>query len=210
MKYFIVFLMLIILSMYAAIDAQIDQHAEMKNVITDLKTSLSMANNVVTILEDFRRPPENYSYINPVHNEDYKQLTSPFGLREIPHQIYTGGAIERKHDGLDLSGTWRARILSVADGEVIDNYYPPGNRWEGHPVLGGMIRIQHTDGRISVYGHLSANYVNETDKRFVTAGQVIGRMGNSGISTGQHLHFELWENGEALQPLKYINIGDKK
>jgi murein DD-endopeptidase MepM/ murein hydrolase activator NlpD len=119
--------------------------------------------------------------------------------------IYTGGAVNRDHKGIDISGTWRARILAIADGVVIDNYYPPDDKWKGHPVYGGMIRVLHADGRIVLYAHLSATYVNETTKRFVTQGQVIGRMGNTGISAGQHLHIEIHEpSGTELQPLKYI------
>ena len=143
-------------------------------------------------------------YINPVHPEDSIHNTAGFGLGNIPRGVYTGGALTRIHKGLDQAGVWHARIVAVADGEVMDNYYPPGNGWKGHTIYGGMIRIKHDDGRISVYAHLSATYINETDKRFVKQGQVIGRMGNTGLSAGQHLHFELWEDGQPLQPLKYI------
>ena len=144
-------------------------------------------------------------YINPISKEDYDRLTSAKGYR-ILHNPFTGGDRDSEHSGIDLVGTWHSRVVAVADGEVIDHYHPPDRKWHGHPVLGGMIRIQHNDGRISVYGHLSSTYVNETTKRFVKQGQIIGRTGETGMAYGEHLHFELWENGELLNPLKYIDV----
>ncbi len=144
-------------------------------------------------------------YPNPIYLEDYDKPTSARGYR-ILHNPFTGGNKDSDHSGIDLVGTWHARVISVADGIVLDNFHPPGGKWQGHPVLGGMIRILHDDGRISVYGHLSATYVNETTKRFVKKGQIIGRTGETGLAYGEHLHFELWEDGRLLNPLKYVDV----
>lgn len=168
-------------------------------------------------------------YINPIHTEDYDRLTSAYGHRLL-HNPFTGGNENSEHTGIDLVGTWHSRVVAIADGIVIDNYYPPGNGWKGHPILGGAIRLQHqsfipyifytgaslthiptgnNNGHMSVYGHLSVTYVNETDKRFVKQGQIIGRTGDTGMAYGEHLHFEIWDNGKTVNPLQYIDVTGK-
>ena len=174
------------------------------DIAGEYRAELSQSNRVVSYLENRYTPPASYPYINPVHIDDFKKLTSPYGLREIPRAIYTGGAVNRDHAGIDISGTWRARILAIADGEVIDKWFPPVDGKGGHPIYGGMIRVLQDDGRIVLYAHLSATYVNETDNRFIKQGQVIGRMGNTGISAGQHLHIEVHGPDGEEQPLKLI------
>lgn len=148
-----------------------------------------------------------HPYLCPIHQDDYKYMSSPFGLRTIPSGIYTGGSPTYEHQGIDLTGTKHARVIAVADGEVIDRWYvPDGRRRTGHPLYGGMIRIKHADNMESVYAHLSVIYVNEINKRFVKQGQVIGRIGETGLTDGEHLHFEIRKNGISVQPLKYIDI----
>lgn len=148
-----------------------------------------------------------YPYISPIHEDDYKHLSSPYGLRKIPSGIYTGGSPTREHPGIDLVGTRHARVVAVADGEVIARWYvPDGRQRTGHPIYGGMIKIKHADGIETLSAHLSKIFVNETNKRFITAGQVIGRIGETGLTAGEHLHFEIRKNGIPVQPLKYVDI----
>lgn len=147
-----------------------------------------------------------YPYLRPIHREDYKYMSSPFGLRTIPSGIYTGGSLTREHQGIDITGTKHARVIAIADGKVIEHWPGPDGYWSGHSFYGGMIKIRHADNVESLYAHLSATYVNETTKCFVKAGQVIGRIGETGLTDGEHLHFEIRKNGIPVQPLKYINL----
>jgi murein DD-endopeptidase MepM/ murein hydrolase activator NlpD len=146
---------------------------------------------------------ERAQYRYPIHPADYVMPTSPFGERESPW----GGQLA-EHQGVDLLGVWRARIVAVADGVVVEHWVPPGGRWKGHPVYGGMVRIRHDDGNESLYAHLSESYVHEKDPQGrpfrVAAGQVIGRQGNTGRSQGDHLHFELVVAGEQVNPLLWV------
>ncbi len=166
--------------------------------------------NPVTIYIEKEIPsfyiPENYGYINPIHKDDYLRLSSPYGIRNIPKGIYTGGSLTREHPSLDLYGTWRARIVAVKDGIVIDKWYVPDEEKgrEGHDTFGGWVRILHPDGSISESAHLSAIYVKEGD--IVEQRETIGRQGNTGLSAGPHLHFSLLRNGVHVNPLKYIRI----
>ncbi len=120
-----------------------------------------------------------------------------------------GGEDIKQHNGVDLVGTWHGRVVAVASGKVIEKWYvPDGNKRIGHPVFGGYVRILHDDGFVSGYGHLSSIYVHEGQR--VKAGQVIGRIGSTGKSTGEHLHFSIQDSdGNFLQPLKYINIEEE-
>ena len=65
-----------------------------------------------------------------------------------------------------------------------------------------MILIQHEDGMMTRYGHLKSIYVNTGD--YVTGGQIIGAMGSTGISTGNHLHFEIIIDNVNINPYNYI------
>lgn len=137
----------------------------------------------------------------PVHEEDFIRYTSPFGLRKSP---FLG--LEVLHKGIDFATIWRAQVVSVADGVVIEHWPPPGTVindifFRGHPTYGGMIKIDHGDF-ISLYAHLSSTRIITGQK--VQSGEVIGRVGNTGLSTGHHLHFEIIVNDKNVNPLLYI------
>jgi len=134
----------------------------------------------------------------PIHSEDYIALSSAFGKRSLDE---TGGYGDEFHNGVDLYGTYNARIVSVADGTVVEHWPPPNGYFRGHPILGGYVVIQH-DGALSRYAHLSKTYVHEGDS--VLAGQVIGRQGKTGKTASPHLHFELSIAGELVNPLRYL------
>ena len=144
---------------------------------------------------------EHAQYRYPIHPEDYVMPTSPYGERESPW----GGQLA-EHQGVDLLGVWRARIVAVADGVVVEHWVPPGGRWKGHPIYVGMLRIRHDDGNESLYAHLSETYVHEGYR--VKAGQVIGRQGDTGRSLGEHLHFELIVAGKQINPLLWVGEAD--
>ncbi len=158
------------------------------------------------IQEKTRKLHDDPVYGWPIAEEDFDRISSVFGYRLLLNP-FTGGSKSSNHKGVDLVGTHHARVIAVSDGVVIENYPPPNGFFKGHPLLGGMIKIKHTDGTYSVYGHLSASYVSEYgSKRFVKRGQVIGRTGDTGQSYGEHLHFELHDkNDVSIQPLFYID-----
>jgi murein DD-endopeptidase MepM/ murein hydrolase activator NlpD len=143
------------------------------------------------------------SYTWPIAEADYIGLSSPYGERD-PKSI--GGYGDEFHDGVDMYGTWKARIYAIDKGKVVDHWIPPNEYYRGHKVLGGTIIIQHPNGVKSVYGHLSETFVHERDR--VKAGDLIGRQGNTGTWKGReypaHLHFELYINKEQVNPLKYF------
>jgi len=114
-------------------------------------------------------------------------LSSDTGYRTDP----MGGGEDRLHKGVDLTAPRGTKIVAILDGVVVEHWPAPDGYWEGHPVFGGYIVIEH-HGFYSLYGHLSETFVHQGD--VVAAGQVIGIIGNTGISTGRHLHFEVIVN----------------
>lgn len=143
------------------------------------------------------------TYVFPVAPDDYLEKTSPFGTRISPII-----GIERKHYGLDIAAVWRAEIVAVADGVIVDHYppkgtpHPNGGYFSGHDIYGGYVEIRHDDGAVTKYGHMHST--RAMIGRRVTAGTVIGRQGNTGLATGDHLHFEMLIDGEPVNPLLYL------
>lgn len=101
-------------------------------------------------------------------------FTSGYGMR--------WGAL---HAGIDIANAVGTPIYSVMSGTVINSGPASG--------YGQWIRVQHDDGSMAVYGHMSALYVSAGER--VSAGQTIAGMGSEGFSTGSHLHFEIHPAG---------------
>jgi murein DD-endopeptidase MepM/ murein hydrolase activator NlpD len=98
------------------------------------------------------------------------------------------------HEGLDISVAIGTVVTAPADGVVVF-----ANRDSGY---GRLIKINHGYGYTTLYGHLEKFLVKEGAK--VTRGQPIGKVGMSGRTTGPHLHYEVWKDGEKQNPLHYI------
>lgn len=105
--------------------------------------------------------------------------------------------ITRQHYGVDIVAEGKTSIHSILDGTV--------TLTEWSLETGNVIQIQHAGNLISVYKHNSKLIKKQGDR--VKAGDVIAIVGNSGeLSTGPHLHFELWHNGAPLNPEEYIDF----
>jgi murein DD-endopeptidase MepM/ murein hydrolase activator NlpD len=119
-------------------------------------------------------------------------LTSPFGVRIDPFLH-----IPAMHTGIDFRGEVGDAIHATAAGTVTSA------GWSGG--YGKMVEIDHGNGLSTRYGHLSQIDVDVGDK--VRAGQIIGRMGSTGRSTGPHVHYETRIDSEAVDPQKFLNAG---
>jgi murein DD-endopeptidase MepM/ murein hydrolase activator NlpD len=103
--------------------------------------------------------------------------------------FYNGG-----HTGLDIANTYDIPIIAAQEGVV---YFV--ERVQGY---GNQIKLQHPNGWQTHYAHLNSFVVKAGD--YVRQGQLIGYMGNTGNSTGPHLHFELLINDQLVDPLPYL------
>jgi murein DD-endopeptidase MepM/ murein hydrolase activator NlpD len=113
-------------------------------------------------------------------------ITSYFGYRYHPILHFT-----RFHAGLDIGAGWGSPIVAAADGQVV------GAGWGGG--YGREVQIAHGGGVTSIYGHMSG--IVAQPGSYVRAGQLIGYVGSSGLSTGPHLHFEVRQGGQPVNPL---------
>ncbi len=104
-----------------------------------------------------------------------------------------GGA--RHHSGVDLKTVPKDKVLAAFEGVVVMSRPYAG--------YGNCIKIQHADGLATLYSHQYKNLVKEGD--FVHAGQVIGLTGRTGRATTEHLHFELFCQGQRLDPARLFN-----
>lgn len=108
-------------------------------------------------------------------------------------QEYVAGNVARgiqPHLGLDIAGSETTPVLAAGAGTVA--------RTGTDDYLGNFVEIQHGLGYLTVYGHCSRLAVGPGAR--VEAGQVIGYMGRTGRATATHLHFEVWQQGEAVDP----------
>jgi murein DD-endopeptidase MepM/ murein hydrolase activator NlpD len=116
-------------------------------------------------------------------------MTDGFGRRRDP---FTGR--RAFHKGLDISARRGTPVMAPADGVVVFTGRNGG--------LGKTVRIAHGFGFTTVYGHLDAIDVEPGDE--IRRGEVLGALGNSGRSTGPHLHYEVHLDGKAVNPLYYM------
>ncbi len=133
--------------------------------------------------------PERY-FDGPFSLPAAAVMNSPFGVR----RSYNGGAVDRFHSGVDFMGAPGTLILAAAPGRVVlvDILH----------IRGRTVMIDHGWGVYTLYAHLQDQQVALGD--FVNTGDVIGGMGNTGRSTGVHLHWELWVNGTVVDPLQWV------
>lgn len=123
------------------------------------------------------------------------RLSSKFGPRTPP----TAGA-SSYHNGIDIAASAGAAIIAARPGTVILKSY--------NSARGNFIKIDHGGGIVTLYQHAKSFSVSSGSK--VSAGQRVGSVGSTGISTAPHLHFEVQVNGTPKNPLNYVSPGDTK
>ncbi|WDF54953.1 M23 family metallopeptidase [Mucilaginibacter sp. KACC 22063] len=119
-------------------------------------------------------------------------FTSFFGYRSNPFD-FGGGEF---HPGIDFKGNTGDPVKCTASGRVVFTGRAGG--------YGNCIRIQHMGNVQTWYGHLSKILVHEGQR--VTVGEVIGKVGSTGRSTGPHLHYEVRRNGKPVNPKQYLTL----
>jgi murein DD-endopeptidase MepM/ murein hydrolase activator NlpD len=116
-------------------------------------------------------------------------VTSGFGFRKSP---FTG--LRERHEGIDIASRLGSPVRSTADGVVVVS-----GRVYGY---GKVVEVDHGYGLVTRYGHNSKHLVKVGDR--VKRGQIVAEVGNTGRSTGPHLHYEVLLHGVPVNPNKYI------
>ena len=118
---------------------------------------------------------------------DGARISSNYGMRRHPI-----AGDRRMHQGIDFAAGYGTPVVAAADGVVVE-----ARRWGGY---GNWVRIRHSDGWETGYAHLSRFGSGIRAGQRVQQGQIVAYVGSTGASTGPHLHYELWRNGQRVNP----------
>lgn len=155
---------------------------------TDYESIKIVADNISTTSGNLRKFPA----IMPLRPGSYTRISSKFGKRDSPTQ----GA-SANHRGIDIPAVLGTPVYAPADGVVESTSLAAGG-------YGKMIRMKHSFGFSTIYGHLDDILVKAGQQ--VNRGKVIGIVGNTGITTGPHLHYEILKNGNKIDPISFTDI----
>ena len=145
--------------------------------------------------EEFRRLYEETEKYNLTSITSQPDVDGLIFYRPTRGMISSHFDADKKHYGTDIAANPNESVLATLDGTVILSTYTA--------ETGYLIEVQHNQDFVSVYKHCGSLLKRVGDK--VQAGEAIALVGNSGtLTTGPHLHFELWHKGSAVNPEKYI------
>lgn len=155
-------------------------HNQVESLHEDIATTRELVVEQLSLLE----------HIPSIWPVDSRRITSHFGIRRDP---FTGRVTV--HNGIDIGASTGTPVYAAATGEV--------THAESNPYNGKYIVIDHGNGIATWYMHLSSMEVAPGDQ--VQKGQLIGKVGSTGRSTGPHLHYEIVENSVSVNPRPYMN-----
>jgi murein DD-endopeptidase MepM/ murein hydrolase activator NlpD len=168
------------------------QIADISTMLTSLQGQVDLSGSQLSALENVLLSRQLGQEIHPEGRPvSTGYISSGFGERVDP---FTGG--EEFHEGIDFAAPQGTRIRAVAAGIVT---------WAGpRGGFGNMVQIDHGNGYATRYGHAYQVlvHVGETVQR----GDVIGLVGNTGRSTGPHVHFEVLKNGREVDPARFVAL----
>ncbi len=139
----------------------------------------------VEYFDEFGKNIKGFLLRTPV---DGAHITSLFGMRKHPILGYT-----RAHQGIDFGAGTGTPILAAGDGVVAQ-----AGPWGGY---GNWLRIRHNAGWDTGYGHISRFAKGIHPGVHVHQGEVVAYVGSTGLATGPHLHYEIWQNGQRVNPI---------
>jgi murein DD-endopeptidase MepM/ murein hydrolase activator NlpD len=134
----------------------------------------------------------------PLLRPNSGEITTIYGVRRYYNGVF---AQDYYHRGVDYAGAYGSPVMAPAAGRVS----LVGRESQGFKIHGNVVGIDHGQGVASILMHLSRIDVKEGD--FVQAGQVIGALGSTGASTGPHLHWGLYVNGQSVDPVPWRLVG---
>jgi len=129
--------------------------------------------------------------IQPVKNNDLNRIASGFGNRV--HPIYK---TKKFHSGLDFTASPGTKVFATGEGKVVEAEY-------SRRGYGNRLVIQHGYGYKTMYCHLKKFHVKEGEK--IKRGELVAEVGNTGLSTGPHLHYEVIKNNKAIDPINFFH-----
>ncbi|MFC5385767.1 M23 family metallopeptidase [Aquamicrobium segne] len=156
---------------------------------TSFNDRLQELDKALQTLSQIRQETHRLPLAHPVPGQ---KVTSLFGVRRDP--LIGASAF---HSGMDFRASIGTNAKASASGTIVSA------GWNGG--YGRMVEIDHGNGLSSRYAHLS--HITVSVGQTVKAGELVGYTGNSGRSTGPHLHYEILRNGQALNPIRFLKAG---
>lgn len=166
----------------------INAHQKVEQNMRRMLVQSESYTEVIELVKDKEKMAAHIPAIQPIAQKDLTRFGSPFGMRRHPILGFV-----RMHYGIDLTAPTGTPIYAPGDGVVFRT------GWSGG--YGNHIRIDHGYGYVTVYGHLSEIDVRPGQK--VKRGDIIGKVGSTGLSTSPHLHYEVRINGEWVNPVNF-------
>lgn len=165
----------------------------MKNIKT--ATPIALGLTLFAIVLNINLLSQEESYQLPIAQEDMIRVASGFGMRDHPLT-----KAKKMHTGIDYIAPLGTPVKTVKSGTVVSAEML--EKGMGHHII-----IQHADSTQSLYAHLDKIYVKKGE--IISANTIIGTVGNTGSSTGPHLHFEVIQKGLKVNPLKLDSVFSK-
>ncbi len=183
-------------SMPEDLDAELPLDQDHDRLVRDMHDQLDQVEQVTTLQHDSLSSllkslgdKRNLLAATPSLRPVRGWISSTFGKRVSP---FTGR--KEVHKGLDIAAPEGTPIIAPADGVILF----AGKKWR----IGNMIKLDHGYGTITRYGHIEKFMKKKGDR--VKRGEVLALVGNTGRSTGPHLHYEVRLNGVPVDPMQYI------
>ena len=174
---------------YSNTDLLNDNTRRLNSMLGQLQSQSQMLDEMMEAVLGKSDQLRNYPSIQPIENDDLTHTAAGFGVRM--HPIYR---TQRFHFGIDFTAPVGTPVHATADGEVV--------RAAVSGSQGLKVMIDHKNGYKTVYAHLDALRVRAGQR--VRRGDVIGTVGNSGMSTAPHLHYEVHRNNNPVDPVNYF------
>ncbi|MBJ2174734.1 M23 family metallopeptidase [Aureibaculum sp. A20] len=167
----------------------IDVSKKMDILSKQLYIQSKSLDEIINLAEDKEKLLASIPAIQPVNNEDLTRMASGYGWRSDPFT-----KARKMHKGMDFTAPTGTPIYASGNGKV----YRADNRASG---FGEHIEIDHGYGYKTIYAHLSKYNVKQGQT--VKRGDLIGFVGNTGRSSGPHLHYEVHKNGKPINPINF-------
>ncbi len=163
--------------------------ASIQFLSTKISVELENYKNLYVDIQKYKKRLEYVPAITPLNADSY-YISSNYGYRVDP---FTQS--KKYHAGVDLAANRGTNVYATGKGKIIYASYSTGG-------YGNVIKIDHGSGLVSIYAHLNSIKVKKGST--VERGDYIGDVGNTGRSTGPHLHYEIQKDGKPVNPFKYM------
>jgi lipoprotein NlpD len=175
-------------------DMEVDRIRKIDSIKDDKRLNLEKSKQTAEFVRNYEKE-EKYNLTATQTSLPHSDNT--FFYKPVQGIVSSDFNLQEKHYGIDIATKSKESVLATMKGIVFYSGFDPN--------FGYVIQIQHPNGFVSIYKHNALLLKKEGDE--VNSGDVIALAGNTGtLSTGDHLHFELWYKGKPINPREYINF----